>query len=136
MRGLEAEESKSESRENVEPDGDENCCVEKSKTQVRAEVKLISPPALYKSYSAKIWSACPANPLSSLHFLCVSFEAGEGKHSKRLCGHLSLFSRCFSQAFAASSQRYLHISPSPFFLGRFAWHLRSHGNFHRVLYLL
>ncbi|KAK3543957.1 hypothetical protein QTP70_031861 [Hemibagrus guttatus] len=50
MRGLETEESnsapgsdslrKSESREHVEPDGDENCCDDKSETQDEIQIKL------------------------------------------------------------------------------------------------
>ncbi|XP_036427113.1 R3H domain-containing protein 1-like isoform X8 [Colossoma macropomum] len=50
MRGLEVEESnstpggnsltKSESREQIEPDGDENCCDDKSETQDEIQIKL------------------------------------------------------------------------------------------------
>lgn len=54
MRGLETEESgsapagdgigKSESREHVEPNGDENCCDDKSETQVKSYEKSTPRP--------------------------------------------------------------------------------------------
>ncbi|KAK1797638.1 hypothetical protein P4O66_008001 [Electrophorus voltai] len=80
MRGLEAEESRStpransltesESREQTEPDGEENCCDDKSETQELRQQAAISEGCVTSRVAGK--------PSFSSDFLCVALGGGEG----------------------------------------------------------